>query len=261
MASSVGRSTSPRPLVTPNVSQDAAAAKPALKVVGSAVQAPSRANWAPPLQGEWSVDKKGNKSDPVNLYLHGSLDQVKQALTQAGWTKARPKTVVNNLRFGLFAIPGAIERGAVKLFNKLTGKHVQLNDSDPLYHEVNQEPVDDLLFDGKTQVVAFEKDANPLGGRHHLRVFDTGRVDEKGQPVWAVAASRDTGLKIDLHRYKTMFLNHVVEPNADHERDVLMRDLRAGGAVQSVQTQVASWSPRNPSQLHSEDGKVYDVQL
>lgn len=257
MTSPIGSSKPPRPLTA----QVGSAPAPRLRVIGNAAAPSARATWAPPLRGEWSTDPDGSLSDPVNLYLHGSLDQVRQSFEAAGWTEARPKNLENSLRFGLFAIPGFLERGAVNLWNKITGRHDQLTNSDPLYHEVNSEPVDPLEYNGKPEVAAFEKDNNPFGGRHHLRIFDTGKVDDQGQPVWAVAASRDIGLKFDVHRIKTLFLDHVVQPNADMERDVVLRDLRAGNLVKNVQTHTATWPDLGPEHLHSEDGKVYDVQL
>jgi hypothetical protein len=253
----IGKSNAALPISPPQ----GRAAAPVLTVAPASAPPGGQALWTPPLQGEWSTNKDGSKSDPVNLYLHGSLDQVTRAFGEAGWTQAKPKSLGETVRYGALAIPGFLERGAVSLWNKLTGRHDHLTNADPLYREVNAMPVDPLYFDGKVQTVAFEKDNNPFGGRHHLRVFSTGKLDAQGQPVWAVAASRDDGLRFDLHRPKTLFLDHTVEPNADLERDTVLRDLRAGGAVRSVEAQAATWPERSPTQLHSEDGRVFDVTL
>lgn len=257
MSVPIGKSNAALPKLPP-----AGRAAP-LQVVRAPSAAPAQAPapWTPPLRGEWSTNKDGSKSDPVNLYLHGSLEQVTRAFDQAGWTRAHPKGLEESLRFGAVALPGFLERAVVGLWNKLTGRHDHLTNGDPLYKEVNSEPVDPLYMDGKQHVVAFQKDNNPFGGRHHLRVFDTGKVDAQGQPVWAVAASRDTHLTFNPHRIKTLFFGHAVEPNADLERDTVLRDLRAGQAVREVRTDTVSFDPVDPTHLHSEDGRVYDVRL
>lgn len=226
----------------------------------SAAVSPS-ALWSQPIQGEWSLNKSGGLSDPVNLYLHGTLDQVKQDLQKAGWTQARPRNLETSVAFGLAAIPGWIEEKVVGLWDKLTGRHDKLSPSDPLNHEINSEPMDNLYYQGKSQVVGFEKNNDPFGGRDHLRVFATGKVDAQGRPVWAVAASRDTGIHFDIHRWKTAFFNHSVQINADLERNTVLKDLRASGTVSEAQPFQASWQKVSDTHLHSKDGRVYDVLL
>ena len=91
-------------------------------------------------------------------------------------------------------------------------------------------PVSKQSLEGKVFRAAYEFANNPVGGRHHIRVFDTGRADDKGRPVWATAATQDIGIMFDPKRPEQGFMNHRVARNTDGERDFLGNALKSGGA-------------------------------
>jgi hypothetical protein len=208
-----------------------------------------------PTQAEWARASNGARSDPVNLYLHGSLPQVESALRAAGWTAAQPLSTQAKVEF-VFAT-GFDE--AVRGFDALTGLAAPVPKL--VQRAVSSEPVSTLTYGGKPQVVAFEKDNNPLGGRHHLRVFSTGKVDALGRPVWAVAATQDKGVVFAPTRPDQLFLNHVVAPDADVERDFVASSLATAGQISSQSSARVPYGPPAGNGVTSRDGRVLDVVL
>jgi hypothetical protein len=224
-------------------------------VAPAATRSASTATWSMPTRTEWTLGSTGGRSDPVNLYLHGSLSQVESALRAGGWTQAKPLTLENKVEFG-FAT-GFDE--AVKGFDALTGLSAPVPKL--VRQAVASEPVSTLTYRGRPQVVAFEKDNDPLGGRHHLRVFATGKVDASGRPVWAVAATQDSGVVFAPSRPDQFFLNHVVTPNADIERDLVASSLAKAGQVSSQSSARLPYGPPAGNGITSRDSRVLDVVL
>jgi hypothetical protein len=122
---------------------------------------------------------------------------------------------------------------------------------------VQHMPVSTQTLDGRRYVVAFQKDNHPLAGRHHFRVFDTGRVDAQGRPVWAIAASRDVRLTLRLNR-PTDPVDHVVQRDADFERNTVEHDALGTGLFEEIDTlQLAPDRPN--SHLYSRDGRAFEL--
>jgi len=223
--------TGKRPALNRNATQTTATDSTA----SAASVTPTKPLWVPPSEGQWTVDAHGVRSDPVNIYVHGDLSKLKQALTKSGWVEAKQNNKENNLAY-LEAVPQhelntlADKLGNVceSLWYKLTGKKINLDvkDSAKLQATIDSMPVSKQTLDGAGNLTGFEMNNDPLGGRDHLRIFDTGKVDGQGQPVWAIAASRDTGIKFDKNRPEQGFLNHAVESNTDLERNTVVEDLQ-----------------------------------
>ncbi len=252
------RRTAPATTLRP---QAAAAPKPA---------APKSPLWVPPTTGQWTVDAHGVRSDPVNIYAHGSLEQLKAALSKAGWTEAAQNNKQNNAAF-VEAVPvheavvaaNALLDGVEGAWDKLTGQHVNHDIADPTTQTIASMPVSRQTLDGQPNLASFEMNNNPLGGRDHLRIFDTGKVDAQGQHVWAIAASRDTGIKLDPNRPEQGFLNHAVEANTDGERNTVVKTLESTSLLRQVRelklaygTQAAPATGAMPA-----DQQAYDLVL
>src|SRR5205823_12081712 len=90
-------------------------------------------------------------------------------------------------------------------------------------------PVPQQAVDGRPFVAGYEWANNPVGGRHHIRVFDAPQNDDKGRLVWAIAATQDVGIMFDPKRPEQGFMNHRVAANTDGEREFLTQALRSGG--------------------------------
>lgn len=243
---------------------------------GWAPKATSRARaaqaktWSPPATGQWTDDAHGVRSDPVNLYVHGPLDTVKATLIDAGWVEASANNRENNAKY-LAAVPvaavkdaadaaGNVIEGAVK---RLTGKQVNLDVVGDERYRVASMAVSPQTLDGRPNVTSFQKNNDPLGGRDHLRIFDTGSVDRQGRPVWAIAASRDTSITFDKRRPEQGFLNHAVEANTDKERDFVFASIRDSVLVASSESVAVEFgqTPAPATGALPQDGRVYDVVL
>jgi hypothetical protein len=194
---------------------------------------PPAGPWKLPSKGQWTNDAHGVKSDPVNVYAFGPFAGLERALLRGGWTRAADNNLANNAKY----IGSAVEWAGVnahetvaKLLERVPGTHVpdmKLDQDDQKV--VASMPVSMQTLDGRPFVAAYECANNPVGGRHHIRVFDARTKDAQGRPVWAVAATQDVGIMFDPNRPEQGFMNHRVAANTDGERDFLTQALRAAG--------------------------------
>ncbi len=246
-----------------------ATAAPA-QVPGSAAAKQKLPLWVPPTAGQWTVDKHGVRSDPVNIYAHGTLNQLETALGQAGWTKAAENNGANNKAFLEGALgyeatlaEQALENEAAKLLHHGAGPANARPTPNRFAATVASMPVSQQTLDGTPNLSSWECHNDPLHGRDHLRIFDTGKVDAAGQHIWAIAASRDTGIKLDAHRPEQGFLNHAVEANTDGERSLVVQNLEATGRLAFSRSfplaYGSSAAPATGAMPH--DGRAYDLVL
>lgn len=144
-------------------------------------------------------DRRGRATgDPINLVLLGPALLIDSAFRSAGWAEA---TAGNLLR---------ISRTVAAIVADRPG--------------AADAPVSTRYFSGRPQDAAFELAGPNARQRHHLRVWlvDTARQ------VWVGAANRDAGLFVrPLHGTAT----HRLDPNIDAERDLIVRELLAGGCA------------------------------
>jgi LssY C-terminus len=142
-------------------------------------------------------------SDITNLMLIGSREQVVDTFTETGWSTA--KALSTEAKFETLRAL-AEDRG---------------------YSEA---PVSVLLLDGKPPDLVFEKLNNTFAHRHHLRIWLRPSTFQ-GRPVWAVAATHDTG--INFSEPNRTFI-HRVDSAIDAERSKVVNDLLFTGRVQSL---------------------------
>jgi hypothetical protein len=218
------------------------------------VPAPVARGFKPPATtGVWTQDAKGAKADPVTLYVHGSLDDVKHALAQGGWTEADPRSLGANVRYLGAAAKHEILQAMTSVANHLDGLEVGLAGvfgfkAPPLFHAktpytpgVDRMPVSPQTMGGHPMLTAFERDNDPLGGRHHLRIFDTGERDAQGKEVFAIAASRDSGIRFAPDHPECGFLFHTVEEDVSKERDFVAKTMAQGSPGASQRSFGLPW--------------------
>lgn len=149
--------------------------------------------------------RSGIPGDALNVGLVGSKDDVLRAMHAAGWFPADPITLRTSIEIV----------GSVVL--------------DRPYHDA---PVSPLYYEGKKEQLAFEKpDGRSADRRHHVRLW---LVLEKGtddRPVWLGSTTFDRGVGLS---HDTGQVTHHIAPDIDAERDLLMRDLRDAGMVQTL---------------------------
>jgi hypothetical protein len=168
-------------------------------------------------------------SDVTNLLLVATKDDLRRAFTEAGWA-------------------GAASLNAMSKFETLRAAA-----EDRGYREA---PVSVLLLDGKPPDMVFEKTNNTFARRHHLRIWRRpGAVG--GKPIWAVAATHDTG--IDFSESDRTFI-HRIDPQIDSEREKVVDDLLFTRRVQAFELFDRPQVPRETSNATGDriatDGKI-----
>jgi hypothetical protein len=204
----------------------------------------SQQPWSPPTQFEWTYTAHGRPSDLVNLYIHGSLDNIRTVFADSEWTEPAPLGTKNSLKYFAAAFLN------IHRFHRIQ-------------HIVQSMPVTILTLCGAPETIAFEKDNHPLGGRDHFRIYDTNQKDTHGLQVWAVAATHDIKLGLDLRRPQTLFLTHDIDKNQDSERYVVMNSIKESGfpfVSQFIEPEPITTSPAVGG-AYSEDGLIYDIVL
>jgi hypothetical protein len=173
----------------------------------------------------YCITPDGFASDPLNIGLIGTREEVIAAMEKAGWHQADPHTLRNVIRSSLSIIYG---------------------------WSYPKAPVSSLYLFGRHQDLAFEI---PIGGspaqRHHVRFWaasynqdrplDSTAIDwhnrgthlEKERLLWVGAASLDTGVNYIRHNFQ---LTHTVDPDTNKERELIVRQLKAKGVAGKVET-------------------------
>jgi hypothetical protein len=97
------------------------------------------------------------------------------------------------------------------------------------YHNA---PVSPLYYEGKKEQLAFEKpDGRSADKRHHVRLWLVLEKGNDGRPVWLGSITFDRGVGLS---HDTGQVTHHIAPDIDTERDLLMRDLREAGTIQTL---------------------------
>ena len=219
--------------------------------------------WTPPLEAQWTRDVDGQRSGIMNVYVHGDLDQLREALKSAGWIQSVDNNRKDDVQYlhAVFTYEHAILTEKDKKLSATYRKRLQ-SELNKAFTSVQSMPVSNEYYCGDLQTIAFEKNNNPLGGRHHLRIWVLGQKDNAGVPVLAVAASHDIGIVFDRSRPKQGFLNHKVESDADLERDLVVIDLKKSGAVAAEKQWAIKFScPAPRDGLTSADQRAVDLTL
>jgi hypothetical protein len=143
-------------------------------------------------------------SDITNVMLIGTEEAVRQIFQDAGWTPAAGLNPVAKF----------------ETFRALA--------EDRAYDEA---PVSILLLDNKPPDLVFEKVNNTFARRHHLRIWSRPETF-LNRPVWAVAATHDTG--INFSEPDRTFI-HRIDSQIDKERAKVVTDLLFTGRVDGIE--------------------------
>lgn len=146
----------------------------------------------------------GIPGDPLNFGLVGSEAEIVAAFHAIGWRPADSITLKSAVEIGLSVV---------------------------LDRPYPDAPVSNLVYEGRRQDLAFEKEEGTSAGRrHHARLWkvETDGADER--PLWlgTVSYDRDAGLSHD-----TLQITHHIAPDLDAERDALIGDFEAAGLLAS----------------------------
>ncbi len=171
----------------------------------------------------YCVTPDGFASDPVNIGVIATREQLVRVMEQAGWHVADPHHGRHIIRHILSIVYGWSYPNA---------------------------PVSNLYLFGRKQDIAFEIPLESgYGSRHHVRFWAT--TYENKQPLtvrsihwhrhqrqthgdnllWVGAASMDVGLAFIRHNLQ---ITHMIHPDTNRERDLIIDKLRAEKLTQRV---------------------------
>jgi len=205
----------------------------------------------------YCVTPDGYASDPINIGLIGSREQLIMAMQAAGWHVADPYTIRN----AIFEVVAIILKKP--------------------YHG---EPMTALYLFGRGQDIGFEMQlpGQGRGHRHHVRFWattfhgidslsiNTIAWQRRKQPsgknlLWVGAASRDAGIAFVKH---TVQLAHMIAPDTNGEREFIADGLIAHSLAKPVTTvqlqqpyQVANRAWRLRSGYLATDGQMAVLHL
>ena len=188
---------------------------------------------------KYSQSISGGKMDPMNLIFIGHESQLKLRFKQAGWHRANAASPIY-LMYGALTV--------------LLGKSHQKGPFTPHYINIG---LQDFAFQKLTREQSFKR-------RHHIRVWKTGIELTTGDPVWVGAASFDSKLKV---QFKPPWIHHFLDPDLDHEREYIVRDLVQAGSthlkpVAMTKVIFASEPVKNASgNVYFTDGSAQMVEL
>jgi LssY C-terminus len=144
--------------------------------------------------------KSGIPGDPINVALIGTEDQLMKIMKAAQWYPADPLSLRSDLKIATDSVLKRPDKDA---------------------------PVSSLFLFGRKEDLAFEQEAGDSPRhRHHVRFWQTDKVDEDGRPVWVGSAVYDQ--RVGLSK-TTGQITHVTAPDVDAERDYLFGCLQKTG--------------------------------
>jgi LssY C-terminus len=165
----------------------------------------------------------GLPGDPVNLVLIGDFTKLRAAFAAAGWTEADPLNLTSSWRMIVAFV---------------------LNRPYPAA------PFSTLFLFGRGQDVGFQKaiDMSPRK-RHHVRFWalsleqteetlgtaefwlNTDRPADEESALWVGAATKDIGVSFTRFTFQ---VTHATDADTNAERDLIVSELKAAGAIASV---------------------------
>jgi hypothetical protein len=148
-----------------------------------------------------SLSRFGTPSDPLNVKVISSADQLMTAFSTAGWYRADRIRLLSSLRLSTAAL---------------------------LNLRYATAPVSNLYLYGRKQDYTFQKPGPSVRVRDHVRFWDTGERDKHGRPIWIGGATRDTAIDISP---RTRLITHKIAADVDTERALVVGDLIATGWV------------------------------
>jgi len=204
----------------------------------------------------YSVTPDGFASDPINIGLIGTQNQIINAMTNAGWYLADNRT------------PGTIIKLAFAIL---------------FYRPYHNAPFSTLYLFGRRQDLGFEVGVEGhLSHRHHVRFWacNLHGPEEFHQDVrfwrrlhqpylsspkrqfWVGAASKDIGIAPIRHNAQ---ITHMIAPDTNAERELIIEDLQKADMVASIHTISAgrAYSLRNRALRGSlnSDGRLAICEL
>lgn len=197
----------------------------------------------------------GFASDPVNIGIVGTRKDIARAMQAAGWYQSDKRTVRNMLKMGMALA---------------------------LRRPYPNAPFSNLYLFGRSQDIGFQLPIKSSPHhRHHVRFWATSATSDprhvehisfwerlhrpnllQDEVLWVGAASRDVGFGIIRHNGQ---LTHMIHPDTDAERTIIVSHLKKAGVVRTVKSVTAGKPYRLRNRVLSghflADGKMSIITL
>jgi hypothetical protein len=193
----------------------------------------------------------GLPGDPVNLVLVGEMERLRAAFAAAGWTEADPLGLKSSWRMVVAFV---------------------------LNRPYAAAPFSTLFLFGRGQDVGFQKAiGDSPRKRHHVRFWalsiehaeetlgtpefwlNMDRPPPDASVLWVGAGTRDTGISLTRFTFK---VTHATDSDTNAERDFIVSELTAAGAIASVTSYTAGQRLRAGRVNHYvTDGEVAAASL
>lgn len=133
-------------------------------------------------------------SDPTNILLAGTRDQIITAFAAAGWTQPNSSSLRGRVNW-------------LRAVAELRGDQAA--------------PMSVLLLNGSEPDMSWQKGLNDVSKRHHIRLWKAAGA-WRGREMWIGAATRDVDF---AYMRPGRALSHKIEEDVDQERDKVAYDL------------------------------------
>jgi len=150
----------------------------------------------------------GTQTEPINGVFVGKEDHLFSLLTKAGWERLDPLSA-NSLWRVLVAI--------------IQGTPDHHTPGTPTFWNTR---IDTYSFQKLTLIPSIKE-------RHHLHVWKTSLITERGDSIWFGTAHFDKGIKLTS---RIIVPTHAIDPAIDKERDDIKADLIKTGLIQRLDT-------------------------
>jgi hypothetical protein len=148
-----------------------------------------------------AFSRLGTPSDPLNIKVIATDEQLVIAFSSAGWYRADRIRVLSSLRLSVATV-------------------FRLGYSSA--------PMSNQYLFARKQDYAFQKPGSNVRERDHVRFWEMSECAKDGRPVWIGAATRDVDVDISP---RTRLITHKIAPDVDSERATVAHDLTATGGV------------------------------
>ncbi len=175
----------------------------------------------------YSTTPDGFASDPINIGLFGTSQDVVNAMTGIGWHLAEPRTSKTLFRLGMSLLFKRPYHNAPFSNLYLFGRSQDLGFQLPLSHNPGQRH-HVRFWAVKPEVAEHFKEHVAFWKEHHPKNFSVG-----AKYLWLGAASLDTGLGIIRHNAQ---LTHMIHPDTNAERDLMVDQLKKAKLVKASRT-------------------------
>jgi len=163
-------------------------------------------------------------ADSINVAFIGTVGQLQNAFTEAGWVPAAPRTLHTMST-------------EYRAYSAMAGYPTA--------------PVSKLLYQRAEPVAVFEKSLNTITKRHHIRIWRAGAFE--GSEVWLGAATHDAGVGFQA---ASLTITHKIDPRTDGERKKVVTDIGFTGCSERI-----SSVDRAPAPGNRNDGALAVVWL